>query len=240
MKYYAHSKPGEPAEDWQPLEEHLANVAELSAKFASSFESKYWAHNAAWLHDLGKADSAFQGYLMRENGLDDSDYDSGRINHSSAGAAFSEEKLGQLAGRVLAYLSAGHHAGLPDWHSTDTANAALSIRLNEGKENLSSIRPYSELLFKQLHSILRPPLFVKPENFHFWMRFIYSCLVDADFLDTESFMDSKQAEHRAKFAKLSELKTEFYGYMGAFADSAEMAGRRAHPPYNPIRDPTRL
>ena len=229
MKYYAHSKPGEPAENWQPLEEHLANVAELSAKFASAFDSKDWAHNAAWLHDLGKADSAFQGYLMRENGLDDSDYDSGRINHSSAGATFSEEKFGKLIGRVLAYLSAGHHAGLPDWHSTDTGNAALSIRLNEGKENLSRIRQYSEHVFKQLRSTSRPPSFVDPENFHFWMRFLYSCLVDADFLDTESFMDSKQAEHRAKFAKLSELKTKFDRHMDSFASSAEKT------PVNEIR-----
>ncbi|MFZ2656517.1 MAG: CRISPR-associated helicase Cas3' [Victivallales bacterium] len=34
-------------------------------------------------------------------------------------------------------------------------------------------------------------------------------------------MDSKQAGHRAKFEKLSELKTKFDGYMDAFANSAE-------------------
>lgn len=39
MKYYAHSKPGETAENWQPLEEHLANVAEMSAKFAELFSN---------------------------------------------------------------------------------------------------------------------------------------------------------------------------------------------------------
>jgi CRISPR-associated endonuclease/helicase Cas3 len=229
MKYYAHSKPEEPAENWQPLEEHLANVAEMSAKFANAFESKDWAHNASWIHDLGKADSSFQGYLLRSNGLDDSDYDSGTVNHSSAGAAFSEEKLGNLSGRILAYLSAGHHAGLPDWHSSDTGNAALSIRLNEGKENLLRIKTYSELVLEKLRATPRPPSFVKSENFHFWMRFLYSCLVDADFLDTESFMAPNQAVERAKFAILSELKIKFDRYMDEFANSAEKT------PVNAIR-----
>ena len=29
-KYYAHSLPGRPPSDWQPLEQHLKNVAELA------------------------------------------------------------------------------------------------------------------------------------------------------------------------------------------------------------------
>jgi hypothetical protein len=31
MQYYAHSKEGSPPEEWQPLEEHLENVAEMAA-----------------------------------------------------------------------------------------------------------------------------------------------------------------------------------------------------------------
>ena len=34
-KYYAHSLPGKPKEEWQPLEEHLENVADLAAEFQS-------------------------------------------------------------------------------------------------------------------------------------------------------------------------------------------------------------
>jgi len=221
VKYYAHSLEGKPQETWQPLDEHLANVAKLAAKFAEGFDSEDWAHNAAWLHDLGKADSAFQGYLMRENELDDSDYDSGRINHSSAGAAFAKENLGNCAGLVLAYLTAGHHAGLPDWFSSDSGNAALSVRLVEGGINLAKIKQYVEFVSEKLLPCTTPAKFVKSENLHFWMRILYSCLVDADFLDTESFMDSKQSGYRAKFAKLSEVKTKFDLYMDSFANSAE-------------------
>lgn len=66
-----------PEEGWQPLDDHLANVADLAAEFASTFASADWARNAARLHDLGKGDPIFQAYLHRENGLDDSDYETG-------------------------------------------------------------------------------------------------------------------------------------------------------------------
>jgi CRISPR-associated endonuclease/helicase Cas3 len=228
---YAHSIPGGPPEKWQPLTDHLRNVAESAGHFASSFQSAEWARNAAWLHDLGKADSAFQGYLKRQNGLDDAEYDSGRVNHSSAGAAFAEEILGQCAGRILAYLVAGHHAGLPDWYSAETGNAALSVRMEEGRENLKRIREYAEQIKSSLAEI-RPPEFArKAERVHLWMRMLFSCLVDADFLDTESFMNPEQASRRQTgFSTVPELKTKFDVHLSGFQKNA------AKTPVNGIRN----
>jgi len=37
MEFYAHSLEGEPPKKWQPLEEHLKNVAELASQFAAKF-----------------------------------------------------------------------------------------------------------------------------------------------------------------------------------------------------------
>ena len=122
------------------MESHTNGVATHAKAFAAKFSSADWAHNAAWLHYLGKLDSAFQGYLLRENGLDDGDYDTGRVNHSSAGAACAVENLGPCVGQILAHLIAGHHAGLPDWDSADTGNAALSVRKTEGEVNYARIR----------------------------------------------------------------------------------------------------
>jgi hypothetical protein len=51
-KYYAHSVPGEPPDKWQPLEEHLKNVAELAKSFAKDFNSGDWAYVAGLWHDL--------------------------------------------------------------------------------------------------------------------------------------------------------------------------------------------
>lgn len=221
MKLYAHSKEGRPVEEWQLLDDHLRRVAEKASEFAKAFQSADWAWNVGWLHDLGKADSAFQGYLLRENDLDDSDYDSGRVNHSSAGAACAEEKLGPCIGRILAYLSAGHHAGLPDWYSSETASAALSVRLQEGSDNLERIWPYAEYIISELRSTPRPPAFVKPADFHLWMRMLYSCLVDADFLDTEGFMQPDQVEQRKGFAEIGKLKAKFDQYMFEKTEKSE-------------------
>lgn len=36
-KYYSHTKEGRPPEEWQPLEDHLKNVAEMARSFTDSF-----------------------------------------------------------------------------------------------------------------------------------------------------------------------------------------------------------
>ena len=61
---YAHSRDGQPPETWQPLEEHLREVAFRASKFAEQISSADWVWNAGWLHDLGKATNAFQKYLL--------------------------------------------------------------------------------------------------------------------------------------------------------------------------------
>jgi CRISPR-associated endonuclease/helicase Cas3 len=206
----------------QSLREHAMEVSRLAREFAASFSSSEWAKVVGLLHDFGKADSAFQGYLLRENGLDDSEYDSGRINHSSSGAALVEEKFGPVIGRILAYMIAGHHAGLPDWYSAETGNAALSVRLEQdGKPNLERIRAIAGDAVAQCDGKLAPPEFVrKPENVHLWIRFLYSCLVDADFLDTEAFMSPSQSPARLGFLNLPELKTAFDAAMTAMMEAA--------------------
>jgi len=222
-KYYAHSLDGRPPSEWQPLEEHLKNVAQKAEKCAAKFQSADWAWNAAWLHDLGKAADEFQAYLLRENSLDDSEYDGtghGRVNHSSAGAAFAEEIFGPIIGAVNAYLAAGHHAGLPDFYSSNTGRAALQIRLVEGKENLSRIRSIAEEFGKQLRRKIKPPTFVKSDTFHMWVRMLFSCLVDADFLDTEEFMNQDQPKYRGGYPTLAELKPLFDSHMQKMVSEA--------------------
>jgi len=217
--FYAHSKPGCPVSEWQPLDQHLQNVAEKAKEFAEPFGSGEWGHHAGLLHDLGKAASEFQSYLKHANGLDDEDYDGIRINHSSAGAAYAEDVLKGVSGRTLAYLIAGHHAGLPDWFSERTGNAALQIRLEEGRENLARIRERTAALVCNVSPTQKPPG-INPSNYHLWVRMLYSCLADADFLDTESFMQAEQAAERGRFSAIRELKARFDRHMEELAGKA--------------------
>jgi CRISPR-associated endonuclease/helicase Cas3 len=204
---------------WQGLDEHLKAVGTVAAGFAAEFRSAEWAEVAGWFHDLGKAHPAFQAYLLRENGLNASEYDgesgNGRINHSGTGAIIAMEKWNgqvQFIGKVFAYLIAGHHAGLPDWVG---GRDALDARLrNEGFANKNFLEKCRQFLPNSIGS-LRPPAFATScrdglaPSLHFWIRMLFSCLVDADFLDTEAFMDSARSSARSCFLSLPQLKTRF-------------------------------
>lgn len=193
------------------LEEHLRGVARLSEEFASAFGSAEWGNLAGLWHDLGKYSSAFQNYIARGSGFDPDAHiegGKGRVNHSSAGALHAVEKLGGK-GRLLAYLIAGHHAGLPDWHSDEHALAALSQRLEDGQH----LQAISSVIIPRvvLHPAIIPT--AKPiggeAGLALWLRMLFSCLVDGDFLDTEQFMEGGKAQSRGAFSPIEELLEKF-------------------------------
>ncbi len=224
MNYYAHSKPGEPRENWQSLAVHSYAAGELAGMFAGEFDSGDWGQLAGELHDLGKA-GKFQEYLASCNGFDDVKYDAdgSNSNHAAAGALWAEETF-KLPGRILAYLIAGHHTGLPDY-------GALDVRLKgEGKVNLDSIRRNAADFIAQLPvDIGKLPPWVRVHNMAFWVRMLFSCLVDADYLDTEKFMQPEQNLLRGAFADMGELKRRFDAHM------ANLAAKAAPTEVNAIR-----
>ena len=216
LKHYAHSKTDTCPDDWHSLTNHLCCVANLAAQFAAEMHSEEWAFNAGRMHDLGKADPIFQAYLYRENDRAYPDHTipaDARVNHASTGAAKAMELYGEQTGKIFAYLIAGHHTGLPDYDSCDTGQKALSFRLHEGGRQLSSVEGYAKEIERTLKQCACPPPFVKPNNCHLWIRMLFSCLVDADFLDTEAFLKPNQATARKKFPPLDELTYAFERYM---------------------------
>ena len=210
---YAHSK-GDDVAQWQLLQDHCNAVAGLCAEFAESFGSGDTGRLSGELHDLGKARSSFQSYLLRRNGMEDEDLDYGDHSHSGAGACWLWDNAGSV-GKALAYCVAGHHAGLPDWSCGETSDGALVQRLRNERSVLSESPVRDWIVAQKAEWLLRkfvPPFRFdsKDSSLSFWIRMMYSCLVDADFLDTEAFMDPERAALRPHAGSLVELSKLFF------------------------------
>ena len=197
------------------LEDHLRSVAERASAFATSLDASDWAGLAGLWHDMGKYRPGFQRYI-RAVGGGDAHLETlpGKIKHAIVGAIHAAS-LGAY-GRLLAYPIAGHHAGLPDWYP-DGAGAALSQELaNEVAalaDALSGGIP-NEILSAANAGLSRPPI-RKPEELHLWLRMLFSCLVDADFLDTEAALDENRAGHRGGYCAIVLLRTIYEQFMAA-------------------------
>lgn len=216
------------------LSEHLTAVAALASEFSQAFDAaeptQRWAYLAGLWHDLGKYRPGFQRYLQ-QSGSPDAHIE-GKVGgrektHSTAGALWAMQRLehthganGKLAARVLAYLIAGHHAGLHDW------DEGLKPRLDEpdSQEELAQA-----LAANPLPEILNPGGFDPglknipggSAGFALWVRMLFSCLVDADFLDTEAHFDAGKPARREGFPTLAQMRVALDAHMAAMpvADS---------------------
>ncbi len=193
---YAHSVDGSPQEKWQTLESHLLSVAGLAQQFAAPFGASDWACLLGLLHDAGKASDAFQERLKGS---------SVQVDHSTAGAQYLNRHYPQI-GRQLAYAVAGHHGGIPNGTSHGSMS---SLRERLAKQ----VDPYDGFLscidearLGELIAGLPSPLESLSSSastdeaaytFTFLLRMLYSCLVDADYLDTEAFFAPDLARERA-------------------------------------------
>lgn len=194
----------------QTLSEHAKAVAELASGFAAEFNNADWAAAAAMWHDLGKAHPLWQKYIRGEGQR--------TVNHSEAGAqyAYCNMQTRKPLEKTISYLIAGHHAGLPDWYAGSGKNLKSIFDRNDYEE-IIKIPEIKDICDFKLPSSMpfglnkpSPDLF---EHLHLWVRMLYSCLVDADFLDTERFMNPEQFKLRGKFVDLTELKKRFDVYM---------------------------
>ena len=160
----------------QTVYDHLAGTARLAGSFAAPFGAQSEAEFAAWLHDVGKYSDAFQ--LRLKGGP--------KVDHSTAGAqeAWVRQHL------HAAFAVAGHHSGLPDGGSPadDPGDATL---VGRSKKPIAPYDGWQEVTLPAS----TPPAWAcaDPLSLAFFTRMLYSCLVDADFIDTETFMDGKAA-----------------------------------------------
>lgn len=217
MQYLAHRT--KDTQEEQTLKEHLENTAELAGKFAGTFGCKEWGYCLGMLHDIGKYSEEFQARI-RGNGK--------KVDHATAGTQICWEKGGLYT--FLSYCIAGHHTGLPDTGEQSDSQTDRTIQARRKKK----ICDYS--MYK--NEIKIPELVQMPFQVRncettglvcsVFIRMLYSCLVDADFLDTEQFMQHGQA-NRIPGLPMTVLAEKFRNHISGWIDNPQtgtLNGRR--------------
>ena len=218
LSYYAHSAQDKlgnllPYEYWQTLQNHSVNVGEMAAEFARVFGAQEVACQTGKLHDLGKYSEAFNHRLHGGSSVD----------HATAGAKIAVERWGNVIGKLMAFCIAGHHAGLANGNGEGDNRHTLKDRL---ALQFGADIPVLDNLWQQEiklpQNLSAPPL--KADAHHpffsyaFFTRMLYSCLVDADYLDTEAFylnLENKTVE-RGGYPKLNALQHNFNQFINDF------------------------
>lgn len=203
----------------QSLPEHLSGTAELAAQFAAAFHSAEWGKLLGLWHDLGKYSGEFQEYIKKNSGYEEGER-LGKTDHTSAAAILARELFPNYFWQPIAYCIAGHHSGLHNFTHNLGVSGDLSDRLKKG-EFLDKIRTKIPTdLMEKIN--LNPPIGkpIDPKHMHLWIRMLFSCLVDADYLDTERFMNPVSFTRRGKYDSLSELKNRFDNHMEKMCKNA--------------------
>ncbi|HEV2365238.1 MAG TPA: CRISPR-associated helicase Cas3' [Caulobacteraceae bacterium] len=226
---FAHSAEGRPPSEWEPLSHHLARVGQRAASFAEAFGWAEAARVAGRLHDIGKCSAEFQAYISHTG--EDSVGARGP-DHSTAGAREVAKAYKGPLGRMLAFAIAGHHAGLADFDGLDRRLTEKKIcdfsgwEVHAGKlPTIDALRP------RNAPTMSREAGFTQA----FLARMIFSCLVDADFLETERYYASVHGEtvERGGHQAPPQLLDRLRGHMG------QLRLRASDTPLNRLRNEIR-
>ena len=177
MPYYAHiSEDGRV----QTVLDHLSGTAELCERFAQAFGSGEQGRMIALAHDIGKCSKEFQQRLHGGHIVD----------HASAGAW----ECAKLEAFWAAACVAGHHGGLPDFGN-------IHLDLPDEPTLFGRLKRAANQNIPDYQMPFALPVSPAPKGYgekmltdSFLIRMLYSCLVDADYLDTERFMTNGTVE----------------------------------------------
>ena len=197
MKYYAHTAEDENGKrlpessgKWQELSTHLRNVARLAKDLAALLGLSTESELSGLLHDLGKYAQRFQARLR--------DPSIHGINHWAAGAACAAE----LRSHSSAFAVDGHHTGIPARDGDGLKQTIVRMRLDSKREGFCKCaEPMPELLGRlAADGIFLPDIPARtpgdPFSEMLRTRLLFSCLVDADFHDTENHFSPGSASLR--------------------------------------------
>ena len=216
MEYIAHLN----EERTQTLKDHLCGTAELAGYFAGRFGKADWGYACGMLHDIGKYSLAFQDKIKNNSNR--------QVDHSTAGAKACFEKGGMYS--FMSYCIAGHHSGLPDYGSSSDPGDAPTLQ-GRKRKHIEDCGAYkSEIHIPEIKTLPFDPQNSPDPDFSLsvFIRMLYSCLVDADFLDTEYFMKEGRTQRETgeePSVLLEKLKKHVAGWL-LNEDTETVNGRR--------------
>ncbi len=171
----------------QTLKEHLQGTAEKAKEFAEEFGCGDVGYLCGLMHDIGKYSVEFQNRIRDPEKFK-------KVDHSTAGAR-------ELCHMSINYIPmamavAGHHSGLLDGGLAKLAQAQDRTFFGRLKTDLPEYGDWKREVVPPTVSV--PNFCIKGQrsvySMFFFIRMIFSCLVDADYLDTEAFMKPNMLE----------------------------------------------
>lgn len=192
--------------EFQSNEEHQQGVAKMAAEFADAFGMKEYGELLGLLHDKGKEQESFQQHIKKESGFQPNIKVNGNYHHAYVGALLLKKHFPQLA-LFLTNCIAGHHRGLYD------AGDEKELLKNQIPQDVTDEVPQI--------NIERPKMELEAADFHHLERMLFSCLVDADYLDTEHFMQPDQTRLRGAKASMPELLEKLQSWLDTLKEKSE-------------------
>lgn len=191
----------------QTNDEHQRGVACLASSFASEFGMADVGYLLGLLHDKGKEQAAWQKYIQGVTGYNPKYANTKNgPNHAYIGAHIAQILYPQLS-PLIAQPIAGHHRGLYDYCEY----------IEETKKDIPK-----EVLIPESQSCAMLRLHnLKSYDLHHLVRILFSCLVDADSLDTEEFMNPEQASLRGVHTTMEKLLCKLEEYLSQLKEKSE-------------------
>lgn len=183
----------------QSIEAHLKGTGELAETFAAEFGAAANGKLCGLAHDIGKYSDEFQ--LRLRGGK--------KVDHATAGAI----ECFKIKAAFEAVCVIGHHSGLPNvGHKDADTTESQTFFGRKLRAEQGGIPDYRK---NWNGHIALPQDYFRPSGrgfaTAFYIRMLYSCLVDADYIDTETFMNGDAG--RGNYEPLSALCDKLTSYI---------------------------
>jgi CRISPR-associated endonuclease/helicase Cas3 len=228
--FAAHTPPNN-SDQWHGLKQHLEDVAAGTQRNANKLGADILGAYAGLWHDLGKYNPDFQIYLDQCHAAAQSN-DGRKLKgppHAIYGAKLAWDLLKQTPIAPIIY---GHHAGLPEIGQMKSRLAdpeleeSYQVVLQEAQQALGAFSPNIDACNIMLRS-----LYNDAYDYELLTRLLFSCLVDADYLDTEEHFDPQKTVQRQTTAIAVELWQKLEMAQAALIEST----RATSTPVNQVR-----